>query len=779
MSHLYDSNVDDIYNMDFKVNLPSPTSLQIVNSSSRSYIPGYNNVDIVNVPNGYPAGARFSSEQFTLLQQAVDELGQLMERKFDKLGHSIAKCRSLFQVKDDSSISISIKGNNSNCYQTFKRNREEASFRIRETHKVFQQVRDEFGISEAMLSDIPIAGTVPQPSYVEHNNDLQFDNNNNNLSRQVLSAVEYKTFVAPKSLSGSTDSNPMVDLSTTEDESIPVPRGEMHTRYVPGQRSSQVSVTRRISGTTLRCVGFIAPGSLGGQGNIIKRLRYTPTRRVGLTSPRLGEVSCMAQSVSGSMNSDQVEVEDSSDLHGDAQLSVYMADEGVTTPIVVPSIVPTAAPTAVPVFSTMIRDSHGRTQVRWKKVSVDCYEMDEEDADRKIGGDVGCKHGSHALCQGGDQGDHSWFAVGDDDFRHRRRGRGDDDTSFVDQVLPLVRIDQLDEFLEEDSSACRIDCDGDFGSRKDDAVQQDIEHDVQIRLAESGHLVVDNVDVSKEVDLQGFDSSSDVEAGSICLDDSVGSAVNSMAGDSRTDGVVVGWTVSSSPALALIDTELINSLRVSEGGVGDLCTGDQAVVLDLPSCVSSTCVDVRVKPGVGAGWQDVIQVRVESISGRDYPSGVGCTVGDSNTDEERVDVPLDVLHGRQCCASDEVRCSVDVEPCGVLDCQWVDSLRIASSCHEMSLGMRSVRYWRTDKGDAMYRCSHSSQLRSEHVPEECLVLTWMLYLTGVLGTWYVRGSTRKVFDPGGIHNCFHLCTSVLSSPMQVSSIDCLCYDLQA
>ena len=176
------------------------------------------------------------------------------------------------------------------------------------------------------------------------------------------------------------------------------------------------------------------------------------------------------------MSSAQEEVEDISNLHGDSQHSVSMADEGVYVPIVVPSIVPPAVPTAVQVLSLMGRDSHVRTQVRWKQLSVDCYGIDGEDADRKVGGDLGCKHGSHALCQGGDQDDHSWVALADDDFRHRRRGRGDDTIDFADQ---------LDEFLEDDSVACAIedgDGDGDSGSREDNALQQDFERDVQTPL---------------------------------------------------------------------------------------------------------------------------------------------------------------------------------------------------------------------------------------------------------------------------------------------------------
>jgi hypothetical protein len=274
--------------------------------------------------------------------------------------------------------------------------------------------------------------------------------------------------------------------------------------------------------------------------------------------------------------------------------------------------------------------------------------------------------------------------LADDDFRHRRRGRGDDNIDFADQ---------WDEFLEDDSVACTIgDGDGDSGSREDDALQQYFERDIQTPLAEFGHLAVSSDMVSEMVDLSDSGSSSDVGARSACLDDSVSSPVISMAGVSRTDEVVVGWTVTSSPTSTLIDTELINSLRVSERGVGDQCIGDQASVLDPLSCVRTTCVDVCVEPGVGAGWQDVIQFQEDSVSGRDYPSGVGCTVGGSNTDGERMDALIDVFRVQQICSSEEVRRRANVDPCDVLDCQLVDGLRVASSSYEVSMDIHSVQH---------------------------------------------------------------------------------------
>jgi hypothetical protein len=327
--------------------------------------------------------------------------------------------------------------------------------------------------------------------------------------------------------------------------------------------------------------------------------------------------------------------------------------------------------------------------------------------------------------------------------------------------------------LEEDSVACEIEDgngDSDSGSRDDDALQRYFECDVQTQLAEFGHLAVSSDMVSGVLDLSDSGSSSDVGARSACIDDSVSSPVISMAGDSRTDGVVVRWTVTSNPTSTLIDTELINSLRVSERGVGDQCTGDQASVLDPLSCVRTSCVDVRVEQGVGAGWQDVIQFQEDSVSGRDYPSGVGCTVADSNTDGERMDALIDVFRVQQICSSGEVRRRANVDPCDVLDCQLVDGLRVASSSYEVSMDIHSVQHWRCDKGVTINRCYSR--------PGHSSVLVWMSYLTRVLGTWHVRGLTRRIFDPGGIRYNFHFCTSVLSSPMQGSSIDRLCYHLQ-
>jgi len=87
---------------------------------------------------------------------------------------------------------------------------------------------------------------------------------------------------------------------------------------------------------------------------------------------------------------------------------------------------------------------------------------------------------------------------------------------------------------------------------------------------------------------------------------------------------------------------------------------------------------------------------------------------------------------------DEVRCSVDVDPCDVLDCQLVGDLCVVSSCHEVGLDVQSLRHWRCVQNVAMGRCysrpGPTTQLRSEHVLEECPFLTESLYPTRVSGT---------------------------------------------
>ena len=82
--------------------------------------------------------------------------------------------------------------------------------------------------------------------------------------RELLSDIECKGCVAPRTQCSSVDPKSVVGLSTSEDESIPVPGGKVRARYVAGQRSSRVNITRMVSSAPLRSVGFIAPRSLGG-----------------------------------------------------------------------------------------------------------------------------------------------------------------------------------------------------------------------------------------------------------------------------------------------------------------------------------------------------------------------------------------------------------------------------------------------------------------------------------------------------------------------------------
>jgi len=78
------------------------------------------------------------------------------------------------------------------------------------------------------------------------------------------------------------------------------------------------------------------------------------------------------------------------------------------------------------------------------------------------------------------------------------------------------------------------------------------------------------------------------------------------------------------------------------------------------------------------------------------------------------------------------------------------------------------------------RLGHTTQLRSEHVLEECPFLTESLYPTRVSGTWGVRGLARMIFDPGGIRYSYSFNRSAfgMSSCMQRSSTSRLCYSLQ-
>lgn len=236
MIHLGDSNVDDFCNMDFEnemFNLPSPISLQTVNSNSRSYKPGYSK------------HCRFNDTAIWL--KASRKRRQLFRNEFVIPEEGFTAAES--------------------WREAFKRIGEEASFRIR---KMCQQIIDESDIPETVYINDPVANIASQSVHVDADTDLQFDKNYNTLSRQVLSAFGYNSFMAPKYLSSSLDSNPIVDFSTLEGESVPVPVAIPHsgiqTRILAGQTSL-------------------------GQVNIIRRVRCIPTRRVGFASSRfLGEV---------------------------------------------------------------------------------------------------------------------------------------------------------------------------------------------------------------------------------------------------------------------------------------------------------------------------------------------------------------------------------------------------------------------------------------------------------------------------------------------------------
>jgi hypothetical protein len=315
--------------------------------------------------------------------------------------------------------------------------------------------------------------------------------------------------------------------------------------------------------------------------------------------------------------------------------------------------------------------------------------------------------------------------LGDDDYRHRRRGRGGQyvdpgrcSDRDVDQVHSFVMMDRLDECLE------------------------DSELSVAVAI--------------EEEDFQDFDSSPDVLEESMCLDDNVSCSDGSMNVDSHTDGDVVSWTVTSNPTSPLINTEWINRLKVSERGVVNQFAGDQLVVLDLLTLVRPLSIGAAAEQGVsvGPGWQGANKFHVDGISGWDYPSGVGCTVADSNADGESVDALINVNSVHQTCDSDSA------EPSG-----------------------RSVLHWRYDQEAAIGRCGsladHFGRVRSRHDRVECLVSSMHLYLPRTVGTRCCRGWTRMIFDPGGIGYGLYFCTLVLSSLRQGLCTARLCYNLYA
>jgi hypothetical protein len=276
-----------------------------------------------------------------------------------------------------------------------------------------------------------------------------------------------------------------------------------------------------------------------------------------------------------------------------------MADEGVSVSMVLPSIVPTVVPMTVQAVSSMLSDSRVRIPDGWKQLDV--YEScgsDGWEADSNVGGGLSCKDGVHALYTGGDQVDHFWVALGDDDFRHRRRGRGDQGTILMDyldrRVSPVHQIDlvdQFDEFMEEDSVAYAIEF-GDVGRscHENDVLLREFEVDVQSLQAELSHLAVGHVGVCEEEDLHDFDSSSDVLGGSVLIEDGVSSSVCSMGMYSRTDLEVVGCILTSSPTSSLINTELINSFMATEWCVVNRCDDGKACTLDMLTPVRSPSV---------------------------------------------------------------------------------------------------------------------------------------------------------------------------------------------
>jgi hypothetical protein len=184
--------------------------------------------------------------------------------------------------------------------------------------------------------------------------------------------------------------------------------------------------------------------------------------------------------------------------------------------------------------------------------------------------------------------------------------------------------------------------------------------------------------------------------------------------------------------------------------------GDQPVVLDLWIPVHPLSMDAAAEPGVsvGAGWQGAIKFRVDGISRQDCPSGVGCTVTDSNADGESVDALKDVLSVHQVCESGEVSFRVDVDSCDVSRCQWRDDLGVIDSNYSAEPSGRSVLHWRYDREVAIGRCcslaDHLGQPRSRHDRMDCLMSSVQLYLSRTVGTRRCRGWTRMIFDPGGI-----------------------------
>ena len=237
MIHLDDSNVYDVDNGNENdmVNLPSPISLQLVNSNSRSYKSGYGSSDHVNCSD--------------------DLLSYAMDLFFGTISLGLDKGILFLNEIDKDEI---------------------------------RELRGESGISEAVFSNVPVASTVPQPFQVDGDHNLQFDNYNN-LSRQVLSSFEYNTFV-PKSLSSSRDSYPIVDFVTLDDESAPelvaAFGGGIHTRIVAGQTSGMANI-KRVRCRPARRVGFTSPRLLGE----VSYPMQSVSDSIGSTQSDVGDIS--------------------------------------------------------------------------------------------------------------------------------------------------------------------------------------------------------------------------------------------------------------------------------------------------------------------------------------------------------------------------------------------------------------------------------------------------------------------------------------------------------
>ena len=109
---------------------------------------------------------------------------------------------------------------------------------------------------------------------------------------------------------------------------------------------------------------------------------------------------------------------------------------------------------------------------------------------------------------------------------------------------------------------------------------------------------------------------------------------------------------------------------VSDRCIVDHSTDDRVESWDVSSPVQLPNVDVAFESGVDdrTGWQDVIELRVDNVSGRDYLSSVGGIVADSDIDAERLDASTDMSQGHRVCRADEIGCRVDVDTCDVTRC---------------------------------------------------------------------------------------------------------------